>query len=88
MKIGNVSPGSSTQLLVVLYSQVYSNLMSRKNTQCKYSSGIVQLYGLWVGFLRAYVEYELASVEIRPRGYKTFFVLNSVEHEIFPAHKC
>ena len=25
---------------------------------------------------------------IRPRGYKTFFMLNSIEHEIFPAHKC
>ena len=24
----------------------------------------------------------------RPQGYKTFFMLNSVEHEIFPAHKC
>ena len=23
----------------------------------------------------------------RPRGYKTFFMLNSVEHEIFNAHK-
>ena len=23
-----------------------------------------------------------------PRGYKTFFVLNSAEHEIYPAHKC
>ena len=22
-----------------------------------------------------------------PRGYKTFFMLNSIEHEIFPAHK-
>ena len=22
------------------------------------------------------------------RGYKTFFMLNSTEHEIFPAHKC
>ena len=22
------------------------------------------------------------------RGYKTFFMLNSAEHEIFPAHKC
>ena len=22
------------------------------------------------------------------RGYKTFFMLNSVEHEIFPAHQC
>ena len=24
---------------------------------------------------------------IRPRGYKTFFMLNSTEHEIFPAYK-
>ena len=23
-----------------------------------------------------------------PQGYKTFFMLNSIEHEIFPAHKC
>ena len=23
----------------------------------------------------------------RPRGYKTFFMLNSVEHEILEAHK-
>ena len=23
-----------------------------------------------------------------PRGYKTFFVHNSTEHEIYPAHKC
>ena len=22
------------------------------------------------------------------RGYKTFFMLNSTEHGIFPAHKC
>ena len=27
------------------------------------------------------------SVKARPRGYKTFFVLNSVEHEILNAHK-
>ena len=24
----------------------------------------------------------------RARGYKTFFMLNSIEHEIFPAHRC
>ena len=23
-----------------------------------------------------------------PRGYKTFFMLNSAEHEIYPARKC
>ena len=32
----------------------------------------------------------VAAVEafIRPRGYKTFFGLDSTEHEIFLAHKC
>ena len=28
------------------------------------------------------------SARARARGYKTFFMLNSIEHEIFPAHKC
>ena len=27
-----------------------------------------------------------ATHQIRPRGYKAFFVLNSAEHEIYPAH--
>ena len=26
--------------------------------------------------------------EPRPQGYKTFFMLNSAEHELIPAHKC
>ena len=29
-----------------------------------------------------------ASVESRSLGYKKSFMLNSVEHEIFPAYKC
>ena len=29
----------------------------------------------------------MLSLKTRPRGYKTFFVLNSVEHEILNAHK-
>ena len=28
------------------------------------------------------------SMKNRPRGYKTFFMLNSVEHEILNAHRC
>ena len=27
-------------------------------------------------------------VKTWPRGYKTFFMLNSIEYEFFPAHKC
>ena len=26
--------------------------------------------------------------EVLSRGFKTFFILNSSEHEIYPAHKC
>ena len=28
------------------------------------------------------------SCKSQARGYKTFFMLNSAEHEIYPAHKC
>ena len=36
------------------------------------------------------VEKNFASrvIQIRAQGYKTFSMLNSVEHKIFPAHKC
>ena len=26
--------------------------------------------------------------QTRPQGYKTFFMLNSIEHKIYHAHKC
>ena len=31
---------------------------------------------------------EIITTLARPRGYKTFSMLNSVEHEIFSALKC
>ena len=31
---------------------------------------------------------QIVLTQIRPRGYKKLFMLNSAEHEIFPAHKC
>ena len=36
----------------------------------------------------AWDTYEPCYKKILARGYKTFFVLNSTEHEIYPAHKC
>ena len=30
----------------------------------------------------------LVPIMYWPRGYRTFFMLNSAEHEIYPAHKC
>ena len=33
------------------------------------------------------LEYMYCASDIRPRGYKTFFMLNSPEHEIYPANK-
>ena len=40
--------------------------------------------------LSEYKKYKQLALISRPwpRGYKTFFMLNSVEHEICPAHKC
>ena len=35
----------------------------------------------------AIVHLVTTKVEIWPRGYKTFFMLNSAEHEIFSANK-
>ena len=32
--------------------------------------------------------YHIEAKASRPRGYKTFFMLNSGQHEIYHAHKC
>ena len=40
---------------------------------------------LWVDYFRRVFLLKEAS---RPRGYKTFSMLNLAEHDIFPAHKC
>ena len=37
--------------------------------------------------LFASVYVNMVQETTRPRGYKTFFILNSVEHEILNAHK-
>ena len=54
--------------------------------QEKMPSGDVST-GLAWGYLLNYLPIQLGG-RIWPRGYKTFFMLNSTEHEIFPAHKC
>ena len=40
----------------------------------------------------AYFEFEnelkFYNLEAWLRGYKTFFILNSAEHKIYPVHKC
>ena len=38
--------------------------------------------------LRVASSFSLLQIKARPRGYKTFIMLNSTEPEIFPAHKC
>ena len=32
--------------------------------------------------------HRLNKMATRPQGYKTFFMLISTEHEIYPVHKC
>ena len=41
----------------------------------------------FIGFLKGRVEKFLRQ-RTRPRGHKTFPMLNSAEHESYPAHKC
>ena len=42
----------------------------------------IKPFGLYVKFLS-----DSRRLHIGPRGYKTFFMLNSVEHDFFPANK-
>ena len=39
-----------------------------------------------IDIANSYRQY-LPDFKIRPQGYKTFFMLNSAEHEILNAHK-
>ena len=41
---------------------------------------------VWLKFISVSYAFVL-EVSIRPRGYKTFFMVNSDEHEILNAHK-
>ena len=44
---------------------------------------------IWFNFSLRKFLYLMQSVSsMRRQGYKTFFMLNSDEHENFPAHKC
>ena len=39
--------------------------------------------------VRAYINRPYSKRDrAKARGYKTFFMLNSAEHENYPAHKC
>ena len=38
--------------------------------------------------LRIIVFFFSLYIHTWPRGYITFFILNSAEHDIYPAHKC
>ena len=51
----------------------YHNYLGKATTQCPYYS--------------EYVLSDMCTQQIRPWGYKTFFMLNSTMHEIFSAHK-
>ena len=40
----------------------------------------------YLGFIKNCPNVELLAN--LARGYKTFFMVNSAEHEVYPAHKC
>ena len=51
---------------------LYNLFLSKMMLSLVCSAGVIVLFGLIAW----------------AGGYKTFFMLNSIEHEIFPAHKC
>ena len=60
-----------------------NNLKLRKMIKIKKNDGMKQVFVIFVD----QTEFRLHST-FWPRGYKTFFMLNSAEHEIYPAHEC
>ena len=60
---------------------VYLEEIVGKKTLVKPTSRIIEGEGLMLTFF-------VRGGPSPARGYKTFFMLNSIEHEIFPAHKC
>ena len=69
--------------LIVEFVQIFSVLriiardavICKKLVKCKYLSNAMKAECGWL-------------LITRPQSYKTFFMLNSVEHKNFPAHKC
>ena len=54
----------------------------------KYTFVHVQAHIYEVFFFKCVDKYEAGHMQTWPRHYKTFFMLNLTEHEIYPAHKC
>ena len=52
------------------------------------NTGHLALLETYAWITRELLQAYVICTHTRPRGYKTFFVLNSAEHEIYPAHKC
>ena len=44
--------------------------------------------GMFLYVFSAYLCFKTNANLTRPQGYKTFSMLNSAEHKIYPAHKC
>ena len=70
-------------LLVYTYTRLFMNILTGplsigrgglRFARCRKEAGVDSFIGT--------VE------EVRFRGYKTFFMLNSADSEIYPAHKC
>ena len=41
-----------------------------------------------IGLIQKVLDRGVNVKEVRFHGYKTFFMRNSIDHEIYPAHEC
>ena len=89
-----LNPACSSAVISVLGEPVYDDFQHDSARMTDAADGSVVFnfsgssFGLsCVGFL-TFFSRTWKVIITRPLGYKTFFMLNSTKHDIFPAHKC
>ena len=82
-------------ILNKFFEKVFLNSVALKFALCHLGNFacflVVCRFFFEINFLEKFFqEYHQNVKQFRswPRGYKTFFMLNSAEHEIYPDHKC
>ena len=78
-------------LLVIGSYKAYGILYTEIDEYYDVGSGPVAFIGsliFGIMFASGMFKVLVNTNEYWTRGYKTFFMLNSTEHESFPAHKC
>ena len=76
---------------VVSFVRIFTKICRQVGHMTSYLSFIIFVFHFLFFRTMAFLDrwhYYFSVLYFRARGCKTFFMLNSVEHEFFPAHKC